>query len=105
MKKNKIFIISLIILTLIAFYIMFMVGRYSYLITQPEIFLSQDDKWAVKKAREYAVSNGISEKRLKNPKIRQVVMVYFGGIPNTTGKNKVIVTIDKNTGDFIECQY
>ena len=99
-RKTKIF--GLLLLVAVCSYVIFMLGRYSYLITEPEIFLSQQDTWAVKKAREYAMDQGIPEDRLTDPKVIDTVRVYFGGMTAVGG---VQITMMKNDGQFLDMTY
>jgi hypothetical protein len=83
-------------------YVAFMAGRYSYLITEPEMFLSEQEEWAVKKARAYAIEHGIAEDRLDKPKVVDTVKVYFGGMAGVGG---VEITMMKDNGQFLESKY
>ncbi len=102
MKKKLLRIVFIGLGAIIVLYATFTAGRYSYLITEPEMFLSEQEEWAVKKAREYATEEGIADDRLKNPKVVETVRVYFGGI---VGMGGVEVTMMKNSGQFLECSY
>lgn len=100
--KKRILIGILLLAVLIGFYVAFMAGRYSYLITEPEMFLSEKEEWAVNKARAYAIEQGIAEDRLKKPKVVDTVKVYFGGM---AGMGGVEITMMKDNGQFLESKY
>lgn len=102
-NMKKITLTFLLLLgTLLALYVAFMCGRYSYLITEPEMFLSEKEEWAVEKARAYAIEHGIAEDRLSKPKVIDTVKVYFGGM---AGTGNVEITMMKDNGQFLESRY
>ncbi len=100
--KRKSMIAFGVVGLIIGAYVVFMAGRFSYLITEPEVFLSPKEKWAVSKAREYALANGIAGDRLKNPKVIDAVRVYFGGMGGLGG---VEITMMKDNGGFLDSKY
>ena len=100
--KKKILIVAFFIAAIVILYVTFMVGRYSYMITEPEMLLSKQEEWAVKKARVYAIEQGIAEDRLQKPKVIDTVKVYFGGMAGVGG---VEITMMKKNGQFLESKY
>ncbi len=90
------------VIVLVALYVVFMLGRYSYLIVEPEFLLGDKDKWLVGKARDYALEAGITEERLKDPKVVDTVKVYFGGM---AGMGGVEVTMMKENGLVLQMSY
>ena len=87
---------------IVALYVAFMLGRYSFLITQPEFLLGEKDRWLVAKAREHALEGGIPEERLDNPRVVDTTKVYFGG---SAGLGGVEVTLIKDNGLLVEMSW
>ncbi len=100
--KRKIVALIVTLVVVIGGYTIFMMGRYSYLIVEPELFLSRREKAVVEKARNYALTQGIPAAELKKPKVLNLTRVYFGGMNAFRG---VEVTVLDQSGDVIEMSY
>lgn len=92
----------LVIGVIVCGYVIFMAGKYSFLITEPEALLTKQETWFVQKAREYAREQRIPEDRLEHPKVIDAVRVYFGGMAGIGG---VEVTMLKENGQHLETKY
>jgi hypothetical protein len=64
-----------------------------------------DDK-LIAKALEHAKVARLELETLKNPKVRETVIIYFEGkLKNGSSTRKTQICLDKKTGDFIEATY
>ena len=102
MKKKHIIILVVVTVFVIEFYVAFTLGKYSHLITTPEVLLGNKEKWIVKKAREYALNEGIGTDRLENPRVVNTATVYFGG---AAGLGGVEVTVTRDNAQFLQIKY
>ena len=99
MKRKILKYVILCVFSIILLYISFMTGRYSWLIQKPTFLLSSKENFFVDKAKEFLIEEGLSEKPLNKPWVRNAIIVYFD---DSSGFNYAQVVLDKTSGEFLQ---
>ena len=89
-RRKYVVVPIVVLLAVVTLYVVFMLGRYSFLLGKPELILGDREKWLVARAREQALEIGIPQERLTQPRVIRTVKVLFGG-GLATGGVEVIV--------------
>ena len=100
--KKRLVVTMTIVGVLFEFWLAFMLGKHSYLIGKPQLLFDKKEEWLVQQATKHALEEGISEDRLKSPRLLDTIKVYFEG---QAGIGGVEVTLVKHNGVPLEMSW
>ena len=102
-KKRRYIIVPIIVLVaLVILYVVFTVGKYSFMLGKPALLFGDREEWLVARAREQALEDGIPPERLQQARIIPTVKILFNGGLGTGG---VEIIVDEKSGMVLEMSY
>ncbi|MBL7106060.1 MAG: hypothetical protein ISS77_00440 [Phycisphaerae bacterium] len=96
-KLSKYTFLALFSIVILCF--SFMIGRNSWLIQKPNFLLDSKEKFYIQKAKESLIQEGITQKRLSDPWVRNAVIVDF---KDNSGFSGPRVILDKISGECLQ---